>query len=158
MTERRINGWTIYFDSLFLHQYGQLMAAVERDRAADPANFESRRAAKLFAATRRLIFEDIPARPSDSRFRQGNTLGEHHKHWFRAKFFQQYRIFFRFSERDRIIVYAWMNDEGTKRAYDSRSDAYRVFRKMLERGHPPDDWASLLSEARKATLDWKGDF
>lgn len=156
MTEIQINGWHIYFVPLFLDQYHQLTTAVEKDRIADPRNFESKRAAKLFAATRKLIFEDIPKGPSDPHFRQGNTLGEHHKHWFRAKFFQQYRIFFRFSEKDKVIVYAWMNDENTKRAYDSKSDAYRVFKRMLEWGRPPDDWPTLLREAKKATLDWKG--
>ena len=48
-----------------------------------------------------------------------------------------------------MIVYAWVNDEDTKRAYESSDDAYRVFRKMLESGHPPDDWDQLLAEARK---------
>jgi toxin YhaV len=48
-------------------------------------------------------------------------------------------------------VYAWVNDEDSKRAYDSGDDAYRVFRRMLESGHPPGDWASLLAEARKET-------
>ena len=157
MTEIQINGWRIYFGQLFLDQYLQLMAAVEKDRSNDPQGFESRRAAKLFAATRRLIFEDIPMDPSDPRFRHGNTLGEDYRHWFRAKFFQQYRIFFRFTEKQRIIVYAWVNDEDTKRAYDSKSDAYRVFRKMLGRGRPPDDWPTLLREAKKATHDWQGD-
>lgn len=33
-------------------------------------------------------------------------------------------------------------------AYESSNDAYRVFRKMLESGHPPDDWDQLLVEAR----------
>jgi len=33
----------------------------------------------------------------------------------------------------------------------SNDDAYRVFRKMLESGHPPDDWAQLLAEARSAS-------
>jgi toxin YhaV len=46
------------------------------------------------------------------------------------------------------LVYAWVNDEATKRAYESRDDAYRVFRRMLESGHPPDDWETLLAEAR----------
>ena len=27
---------------------------------------------------------------------------------------------------------------------------YRVFRKMLETGHPPDDWNDLLKEAKSA--------
>ena len=41
-----------------------------------------------------------------------------------------------------------MNDEDTKRAYESRDDAYRVFRRMLESSKPADDWAALLAEAR----------
>ena len=47
-----------------------------------------------------------------------------------------------------MILFAWVNDEDTKRAYESSDDAYRVFRKMLESGHPPDDWNQLLVEAR----------
>ena len=43
---------------------------------------------------------------------------------------------------------AWVNDEATKCAYDSADDAYRVFRKMLESGHPPDDWDRLLAQTR----------
>lgn len=50
--------------------------------------------------------------------------------------------------RSKVIGYAWVNDADTKRAYESRDDACRVFRKMLESGHPPDDWERLLSEAR----------
>jgi toxin YhaV len=37
----------------------------------------------------------------------------------------------------KVIVLAWVNDEDTKRAYESSDDAYRVFRKMLETGQPP---------------------
>jgi toxin YhaV len=48
-------------------------------------------------------------------------------HWFRAKFFQQYRLFFRYHRESRIIIYAWVNDEESKRAYESASDAYRTF-------------------------------
>ena len=74
------------------------------------------------------------------------ALGDEHKHWFRAKFFQQYRLFFRYHAASRVIVYAWVNDNYTKRAYDSSSDAYLVFRKMLVSGYPPDDWDQLLAE------------
>ena len=45
------------------------------------------------------------------------------------------------------MVFAWVNDEDTKRAYDSADDAYRVFRRMLDSGHPPGDWGQLLTEA-----------
>jgi toxin YhaV len=95
-----------------------------------------------------LAFDVIPQDPARPEYRQGATLGDDHKHWFRAKFFQQYRIFFRYHAPSKVIVFAWVNDEGTKRAYESSDDAYRVFRKMLESGHPPDDWGQLLAEAR----------
>ena len=77
-------------------------------------------------------------------------MGDDHKHWFRAKFFQQYRLFFRYHAPSKVIVLAWVNDEDTKRAYESGDDAYRVFRKMLASGHPPDDWSQLLKEAKGA--------
>jgi toxin YhaV len=50
-----------------------------------------------------------------------------------------------------VIVFAWVNDEDTKRAYESGDDAYRVFRKMLESGHPPDDWEQLLAQATESS-------
>jgi toxin YhaV len=56
-------------------------------------------------------------------------------------------LFFRYHAPSKVLVLAWVNDESTKRAYDSSDDAYRVFRKMLERGHPPNDWQQLLDEA-----------
>jgi toxin YhaV len=46
------------------------------------------------------------------------------------------------------LVLAWVNDEDTRHAYESRDDAYRVFCRMLESTKPPDDWAALLAEAR----------
>jgi toxin YhaV len=67
-------------------------------------------------------------------YRQCATLGDDHKHWLRAKFFQQYRLFFRYHAASKLIVFAWVNDEDCKRAYGSSDDAYRVFRKMLEGG------------------------
>ncbi len=77
----------------------------------------------------------------------------HQAHGFArpAKFFQQYRLFYRYHAPSKVIVFARVNDENTKRAYDSSNDAYRVFRHMLESGHPPDDWQQLLAEARAAT-------
>jgi toxin YhaV len=48
-----------------------------------------------------------------------------------------------------VIVFARVNDEDTKRAYESADDAYRVFRRMLDSGRPPSDWNQLLAEARE---------
>ena len=76
------------------------------------------------------------------------TLGDANRHGCRAKFFQQYRLFFRYHAQARIIVFAWVNDDDTRCVYDSAGDAYRAFRRMLDSRRPPSDWDALLAEAR----------
>jgi toxin YhaV len=143
-----VNGWTVFAHPLFLAQLEAITRQVEGLKQKDPVGFTKKNASKRLAAIAKLAFEVIPQDPSRAEYRQGNTLGDDHKHWFRAKFFQQYRLFFRYHAPSKVIVLAWVNDEDTKRAYESGDDAYRVFRKMLESGHPPDGWNQLLAEAR----------
>lgn len=143
-----IHGWTVFAHPLFLDQYEKLLQQVAELRVKDPKGYEKKNAAKRLAAIVSLAFDVIPQDPARPEYRQGNTLGDEHKHWFRAKFFQQYRLFFRFHAPSKVMVLAWVNDEGTKRAYESDSDAYRVFKKMLASGHPPSDWEPLLAEAQ----------
>ena len=57
-------------------------------------------------------------------------------------------MFFRYHAPSKVMVYAWVNNEDTKRAYEGSDYAYRVFRKMLDSGHPPDGRNQLLDEAR----------
>ena len=142
-----VNGWTLFAHPIFLDQLDSLTAQVESLKQKDPAGYVKKNAAKRLAAISRLAFEVIPQDPARTEYRQGNTLGDQHKHWFRAKFFQQYRLFFRFHAQAKVIVFAWVNDEDTKRAYESADDAYRVFRRMLAGGRPPSDWDRLLAEA-----------
>lgn len=142
-----INGWLILAHPLFLDAVQQLTNEVERLRAQDPAGYVSKRATKRLAAIRKLAFEVIPADPTDPSFRQGSSLGAAHSHWCRAKFFQQYRLFFRYHSTARVIVLAWVNDESTLRAYQSDADAYRTFRKMLEAGNPPTTWDELVEQS-----------
>jgi len=146
-----VNGWTIFAHPLFLEQLERLASQVALLKQKHPNDFQKRNASKRLAAIDKLAFEVIPQDPARQEYRQGNTLGDGHKHWFRAKFFQQYRLFFRFHAQTKVIVYAWVNDEDTKRAYESDDDAYRIFRKMLASGHPPDDWNQLLMQAKSAT-------
>ena len=147
-----VNGWTVFTHPLFLSQMEALARQVERLKRKDPAGFRKKNATKRLVAITKLAFEVIPQDPARPEYRQGNTLGGDYKHWFRAKFFQQYRLFFRYHAQAKVIVFAWVNDEDTKRAFESGDDAYRVFGKMLESGHPPNDWEQLLAEARSGTL------
>lgn len=143
-----VNGWTLYAHPLFLDQLEALSAQVQALRRKHPSTYLQKNASKRLAAIARLAFEVIPQDPARAEYRQGNTLGDDHRHWFRAKFFQQYRLFFRFHANAKVIVFAWVNDEQSKRAYESADDAYRVFRRMLDSGHPPDDWDALLAQAK----------
>ncbi len=143
-----INGWTIFVHPLFLDTVETLTEQVAALQQKDPGGYLNKNASKRLAAINTLAFEIIPQDPTRAEYRQGATLGGDHKHWFRAKFFQQYRLFFRYHQESKIIVYAWVNDENTKRAYNSDTDAYRVFKRMLKCGNPPDDWLNLLAEAK----------
>jgi toxin YhaV len=143
-----VHGWHLFAHPLFLAQVQALAQHVETFQRKDPVGYVNKNATKRLSAITQLAFDTIPQDPTRSEYRQGNTLGGQHKHWFRAKFFQQYRLFFRYHAGSKVIVFAWVNDDQTKRAFESSDDAYRVFRKMLESGHPPDDWEQLLSESK----------
>ena len=146
-----VNGWCLLAHSLFLDQLESLTQEVDELRKKNPSTYQNKNAAKRLAAVLHLIFEKIPEDPSLPEYRQGATLGVIHKHWFRAKFFQQYRLFFRYHKESKIIVYAWINDEETKRAYEKNSDAYAVFKKILIKGNPPNDWDNLVKASTKET-------
>lgn len=141
------NGWHIYAHETFIRQFTELSSQVDAIRKKNPDTWEKSNTSKRFTAITRLITKVIPQDPKRPEFRQGNTLGKPYSHWHRAKFFQQYRLFFRFNEKQRIIIFVWVNDDKTKRAYGSKTDAYRVFEKMLKSGNPPDDWDELLKES-----------
>lgn len=145
----QVDGWELFVHPLLLDQLEKLTTAVEKLKAKKPDEYQSSANFKLLAALYELMFVTIPGDPTRHEYRQGNTLGSDYKHWFRAKFGgQRFRLFFRFDTKQMVIIYAWVNDEDTKRTYGSKNDAYAVFRKMLDKGNPPDDWAALLKTAK----------
>ena len=146
-----INGWRIFAHPLFLTEIEELLIHVDNLRQKYPQDYQRKNATKRLAAIVKLAFNDIPQDPTRSDYRQGLTLEKNYKHWFRAKFFQQYRLFFRYHQDSKILVYVWVNDEKSKRAYESNTDAYQVFKKMLESGDPPDDWDNLIEISRSET-------
>ncbi|MBK6998700.1 MAG: type II toxin-antitoxin system YhaV family toxin [Rhodoferax sp.] len=142
------HGWTLLFHDCLIEQLQKLHAAVQRAQAQDPESHESNANVKLFYALSQLILETVPSDPNREEYRQGNTLGPAFRHWRRAKLGRRFRLFFRFDSQTRIIIFAWVNDENTLRSSGSKSDPYAVFQKMLQRGHPPDDWAALVSDSQ----------
>lgn len=147
-----VNGWTLYTHPLFVEQYELLENKVNALKQKDPVGYLKKNDTKRLAAIHKLAFEVIPQDPTKPDYRQGKTLGDKNKHWFRAKFFQQYRLFFRYDIQSKVIVYAWVNDDSNKRAYESKNDAYKVFAKMLKSGNPPDSWDDLIKASKKRKL------
>ena len=147
-------GWTLLFYTEFSRQLAKLEDAAERARRKDPQGFASNSSVKLLRAVYRATSEVIPQDPSRTEYRQGNALGTRHRRWRRARIGRRFRLFFRYDTKAKVIVYAWMNDERTLRSAGSRTDPYSVFTRMLARGEPPSDWASLIAgSAQNPQLD-----
>ncbi|MDN3562848.1 type II toxin-antitoxin system YhaV family toxin [Paeniroseomonas aquatica] len=143
------HGWHLLAHPLFLDQLERLLTAVERAKRADPEGWQGKADARLLAALQALLLDRIPRDPLAAEFRQGNTLGPAHRHWFRAKFGgNRFRLFFRADSRAKVIVYAWVNDRDTLRKAGAGTDPYAVFARMLGHGNPPDDWPALLAAAQ----------
>lgn len=144
------HGWILLFHACVSAQLQKLHAAAERAKQQDPNGFDAN--VRLFNALSKLIFEAVPSDPNREEYRQGNTMGPAFRHWRRAKIGRRFRLFFRFDSKSKIIIFAWVNDENTLRSSGSKNDPYAVFQRMLEKDHPPDDWATLVSASRS---DWK---
>ena len=148
-----VNGWRLFQYPLLENQLKKLTAAVEQLSISRPDTYGEHPKAKLLATIHRHITEIIPRNPNAPEFRQGDTLGPDNRHWFRAKFHQRYRLFFRFSTKDRVIVYVWVNDEFTLRKAGSKTDAYAVFKSMLTAGDPPRTLEALLKRAKEMRVE-----
>lgn len=148
----RRHGWNLLFHDCLSEQLQKLHAAAERARQQNPEGFDANANVRLFNALSKLILEAVPSDPHREEYRQGNTMGPAFRHWRRAKIGRRFRLFFRFDSKSKIIIFAWVNDDNTLRASGSKTDPYAVFQRMLDKGHPPDDWAKLVSSSRS---DWK---
>jgi len=142
------HGWTLLFHDAVVDQLRKLHAAAQRAERKDPKGFEGNANVRLFRTLSQLMLELVPSDPSRDEYRQGNTLGPAYRHWRRAKIGRRFRLFFRYDSKAKVIVYAWVNDEETLRSAGGKSDPYTVFSKMLGRGSPPDDWATLVAASK----------
>lgn len=145
-------GWRLLFHACLVEQLRRLDAAAKKANKQGPKSAATNANVKLFAAVTKLILETVPSDPARDEYRLGNTMGPAYRHWRRAKIGRRFRLFFRFDTTSRIIVFAWINDKHSLRSAGSKTDPYVVFQKMLERGNPPDDWASLLDVSQSASI------
>jgi toxin YhaV len=136
------HGWRLFGHPLLLGQLDKLIAAAKRAQKSDPKRWQGNANVKLLANLRDLILDCVPRDPLAAEFRQGNTLGPAHRHWFRAN---RFRLFFRAHSAARIVVYAWVNDRDTLCKAGAASDRYAG---MLAARDPRDEWSKLLAAAQ----------
>lgn len=133
---QRVNGWALYAHPCFQETYDALVAEVETLKGKDPENYQRKAATKLLAVVHKVIEEHITVNPSSPAFRHGKSLGSgKNKDWSRVKFGAgRYRLFFRYSEKEKVIILGWMNDENTLRAYGKKNRClYRIQQNVKKR-------------------------
>lgn len=139
--------WQLFVHPAFSETFDALVGEVKRLRAVEAEGYREHPKAKLLKRILDLIEVEIPRDPAAKEYSLGNTLGPSHRHWRRAKFLGRFRLFFRYSSKANVIIYAWVNDESTLRQAGGRNDPYSVFGGLLRKGRPPDDWDALVKEA-----------
>lgn len=148
-----INGWTVYAHPCFQGAYDALVAQVAELQERLPDSYQGKKEAKLLAIVHHVIEQGITVDPASDAYDQGSMSGNKYLKWFRAKFGAgRYRLFFRYNVAKKIIVLGWMNNVNTLRTYNSKTDSYEVFKKMLRKEKPPTAWDDLLNEASEGDL------
>ena len=147
LREKPKSGWKLFVHTAFSEKLDALVAEVERLRTADRKGYKQHPKTKLLKRIVDLVEIEIPRNPGAAEYSLGNTLGPEHRHWRRAKFLGRFRLFFRYSSKDRVIIYAWVNDQNTLRKAGGRNDPYTIFNSLLRKGRPPDGWDALMMEA-----------
>jgi toxin YhaV len=142
------HGWKLFQYPAFKERFSALEAEVTLLRKRQTEDYPSHPKAKLLKRILDLIEEEIPRNPGAPEYLQGNTLGPAYRHWRRAKFLGRFRLFFRYSSQEKIILYAWVSDENTLRKAGAKTDPYALFQKRLLAGDPPDDWDDLMKQVR----------
>ena len=72
------------------------------------------------------MLEVVPQDPSRDEYRQGSTLGPRYRHWRRARIGRQFRLFFRYNARAKVIVYARVNDQSTLPSSGSKRWSFKL--------------------------------
>ena len=153
-----VNGWHLYTHPAFKEYVRKLALAVGKIKARSPNSWKSSNIVSLYKVIARTCLIEVPNDPSDSQYRQGNTLGKAYRHWYRAKPANRHRLFFRCDRKSRIIAYVWINGPKQLRSAGSKRDPYVVFAKLLAKGDIPNSWAALIERCDlidESDADWQ---
>lgn len=144
-----MNSWRIFIHESLEKQLEKLAGSVAWMHVAEQTTSKNNSHKKVLKAIKRAMYESVPSAPGRAEHRLGHTIGRENTAWFRVKVLQQFRLFYRYDSVQKVIVYVWVNDEESLRAYGSKTDAYALFQKMLASGYPPGSFEELLKQSRE---------
>ncbi|HEY8693224.1 MAG TPA: type II toxin-antitoxin system YhaV family toxin [Chloroflexota bacterium] len=137
------NGWRIFYHPIFGERYEELRTEVRRlKKELPPEQFIEHRTAKLLKWVHTQITEVVPANPNARDFWLKGEL----KVFRRAHLPRRYRLFWVFSERHKVIIFLYLNDESTLRKAGAKTDPYDVFKQMLARGEIGKDYDANVQD------------
>lgn len=149
--------WKIYYFRVFQDQIRLLAAELARLRKKNPEKLKGHPKLRLFLALKKVMAE-LRNDPMHDKYRLGQTLGKEYGDWRRIKkngLPDRYRLFFKFFSQHEKIFLVWLNDETTYRKEGARTDCYAIFRKMLNNGQIPSEYAALLENSSPEVSDQK---
>ena len=147
------NGWKLFYHPVFGDRYAELLdrARVLKKRLGND-EFVRHPDVKLVAAVRRVVLEIIPENPNRPDFWLRDDLAK----FRRVKHYglpDRYRLFYVFSEQQKVVIVLYLNESGTLRKDGAKTDPYEVFGEMLRSGRIGSDFdenLALWKKARKA--------
>lgn len=140
-----INGWLALFHPVFGQRYAALRGDVQRLKRELPAEMYVRHSlVKLFGALHRLVTQLVPADPNAAEFRLGRDLAKFRRAKGRG-LPPRHRLFWVFSQKARIIIFLYVNDEATLRKAGAGTDPYEVFKRLVARGKIGADFEANLA-------------
>jgi toxin YhaV len=145
-----INGWLVLALPEVERRYVELRRRVRELKQTLPdEEYVRHPTVKLFASVLRLLTRTIPENPDAPEFRPGGSLARFRrarKHGLPPG----YRLFWVFSSRLRVIIILYLNDETTLRKEGAKTDPYRVFQRLVDRGEIGANFEANLSLWRRA--------
>lgn len=144
------NGWKLLYHPVFGDRYAALRGRVRLlKKRLTPADFAQHPEAKLVAAVRRVVLEIIPQDPNRPDFWLKGDLAKLRRvkgHGLPDR----YRLFYVFSEREKIVILLYLNDRANLRKARAKTDPYEIFSGLVRSGRIGSDFEANLAEWNKA--------
>lgn len=146
------NGWKLFYHPVFGDRYAELrdrVRVLKKQLRSD--EFVRHPDVKLVAAVRRVVLEIIPENPNRPDFWLKDELAK----FRRVKHYglpDRYRLFYVFSEQQKVVIVLYLNESGTLRKQGAKTDPYEVFGELLRSGQIGADFEgnlALWKSARK---------